>query len=143
MELVELKFKNRDIDTIDDAELIEDRIQSLELRLKLHGLHMPKALRKRVKFDSMPAIKSELQSFPMKSATGLKYPVCFGATIIHPTAKKFEYSRKDALQKHFRTHRLPQMFPKDRQCDIPGCSEVQFRRPEYMLHQAECHKIIL
>ncbi|KAJ5676455.1 uncharacterized protein N7477_002088 [Penicillium maclennaniae] len=133
-ELAELEFKNRDI---------EDRIRSLELRLRLHGLHVPKALQKRVKFESMPAIKSEPQSFPMKSATGLECPVCLGVTDIHPAAKQFEYSRKDALQKHFRTHKLPQIFLKGRQCDIPGCSKVLLRLPEYMLHQAKCHKIIL
>ncbi|KAJ5882834.1 uncharacterized protein N7473_011096 [Penicillium subrubescens] len=142
-QLAELEFKNRDVDNIDDAELIEDRIRSLELRLRLHGLHVPKSLRKRVKFESMPAIKTEPQPFPMKSVTGLECPVCLGVTDIHPTAKQFRYSRKNGLQKHFRTHKLPQMFPNGRQCDIPGCSEVLFRLPEYMLHQAECHKIIL
>lgn len=43
-ELVDLESKNMDVDTIDNAELIEDRIRSLELRLRLHGLHIPKAL---------------------------------------------------------------------------------------------------
>jgi hypothetical protein len=49
-ELADIKFKNRDVNTIDDAELIEDRIRSLELRLRLNRLHVPKALRKRVTF---------------------------------------------------------------------------------------------
>ncbi|KAJ5102242.1 hypothetical protein NUU61_004464 [Penicillium alfredii] len=82
-ELAELEFKNRDVYNIDYAELIEDRIRSLELRLRLHGLYVPKPLRKRVKFKSMPAIKSEQQPFPMKSVTGLECPVCLGATDIH------------------------------------------------------------
>ncbi|KAJ5577517.1 uncharacterized protein N7459_006481 [Penicillium hispanicum] len=34
--LADLEFKNRDMDTIDDAELVEDYIRSLELRLELH-----------------------------------------------------------------------------------------------------------
>lgn len=106
-ELAELEFKNRDVDNIDDAELIEDRIRSLEFRLRLHRLHVPKSLRKRVKFESTPTIKSEPQPFPMKSVTGLECPVCLGVTDIHPTAKQFGYSRKDGLQKHFRTHKLP------------------------------------
>ncbi|KAJ5449485.1 uncharacterized protein N7458_005934 [Penicillium daleae] len=142
-ELADLEFKNRDVDTVDDAELIEDRIRSLELRLRLHGLHVPKALRKRVRFESMPLIKSEPQSFPWKSATGLECPACLGVPHTHPVAKQFEYSRKDALQRHFRTHRLPKTFPKGRQCDIPSCSEVLFTLPQYMLHQAECHNILL
>ena len=78
-ELADIEFKNRDVDTIEDAELIKDKIRSLELRLRLHRLHVPKALRKRVTFE----------------------------------------------------------------CDIPSCSEVLFTRPQYMLHQAECHKIFL
>lgn len=143
-ELADLEFKNRDVDTIDDAELIEDRIRSLELRLRLHGLHVPKALRKRVTFESMlPLIKSEPQSFPWRSATGLECPICLGVTHTHPTAKQFEYSRKDALQRHSRTHRLSQRFEKGRQCDIPSCAEVLFTRPQYMLQQADCHKIFL
>lgn len=142
-ELAELEFKNRDVDAVNNAVLIKDRIRSLELRLRLHRLHVPKSLRKRVKFESMPAIKSKPQPFLMKSVTGLECPVCLGVTDIHPTAKRFRYSRKDGLQKHFRSHKLPQIFPNGHQCDIPGCSEVLFRLPEYMLHQAECHKIIL
>ncbi|KAJ5159861.1 uncharacterized protein N7482_006865 [Penicillium canariense] len=142
-ELADIEFKNRDVDTIDDAELIEDRIRSLELRLRLHRLHVPKALRKRVTFESMALVKSEPQSFPWKSATSLECPVCLGATDAHPAAKQFEYSRKDALQRHFRAHRLPQRFPNGHQCDIPSCSEVLFMRPEYMLHQADCHNIFL
>ncbi|KAJ5284914.1 hypothetical protein N7524_000220 [Penicillium chrysogenum] len=48
--LSRLEFKNRDVDTLSDAELLEDRIQSLELRLKLHSLHVPRTLKKRIKF---------------------------------------------------------------------------------------------
>lgn len=142
-ELADLEFKNRDVDTIDDTELIEDRIRSLDLRLRLHRLHVPKALRKRVTFESTPHIKSEPQCFPWKSTTGLECPVCLGVTNTHPAAKQFKYSRKDTLQRHFRTHRLPQRFPKGRHCDIPSCPDVLFTRPQYMLHQADCHKIFL
>ncbi|KAJ5433516.1 uncharacterized protein N7458_012672 [Penicillium daleae] len=60
--LADLEFKNRDINTINDIELIEDRIRSLELRLRLHGLYIPKALRKRVKFESASPIYTLQQS---------------------------------------------------------------------------------
>jgi hypothetical protein len=42
--LADLEFKNRDVDKINDAELVEDRIRSLELRLALHNLDVPRAL---------------------------------------------------------------------------------------------------
>jgi hypothetical protein len=113
-ELAELEFKNRDINNIDNTELIKDRIRSLELRLRLHGLYIPKSLRKRVKFESIPAIKTKPQPFPIKSVTGLEYLVCLGVTDIYPTAKQFRYSRKNGLQKHFRTYKLPQIFPNSR-----------------------------
>ncbi|KAJ6121223.1 hypothetical protein N7523_005503 [Penicillium sp. IBT 18751x] len=115
-ELAELEFKNRDGDTVDE-DSIEDQIRSPELRLRLHGLHVPKPLRKRVKVESMPTIKSETQTFPLKSATSF-CPVSLGVIEIYPIAKQFEYCRKDTLKKHFRTHELPQMLPKGRQWDI-------------------------
>lgn len=141
--LADLEFKNRDVDTVDDAELVEDRIRSLELRLELHKLNVPKPLRKRVKFETTSTDKAEVLQFPMKSSTGLECPVCLGSMDIHPTAKQFRYARKDTLRKHFKTHKLPQIFPKGRQCDIPGCAEVLFALPPYKLHQAECHNIFL
>ncbi|PYH94545.1 FluG domain protein [Aspergillus ellipticus CBS 707.79] len=42
--LAQLEFKNRDADTVDDEELIADCIQSLELRLDLHKIQIPKSL---------------------------------------------------------------------------------------------------
>ncbi|KAB8254281.1 hypothetical protein BDV32DRAFT_143040 [Aspergillus pseudonomiae] len=42
--LVDLEFKNRDIDKISDAKLFEDCIQSLEMRLGLYYLGVPKIL---------------------------------------------------------------------------------------------------
>jgi hypothetical protein len=141
--LADLEFKNRDVDTVDDAELVEDRIRSLELRLELHQRNIPKPLRKRVKFETTTK-KPDQPPFMMKSSTGLECPVCLGCTSsMHQTARQFAYARKDVLQKHFKTHKLPRTFPKGRQCDIPDCAEFLFTLPQYMLHQAECHKIIL
>ncbi|KAN0073509.1 FluG domain protein [Elaphomyces granulatus] len=47
-----------DLETcIDDVESVEDRIQSLELRLALHSLNVPKTLQKRIWFNNPPAPK--------------------------------------------------------------------------------------
>jgi hypothetical protein len=82
--LTDLEFKNRDVDTVDDAELLEDRNRSLELqlelRLELHKLNVPKPLRKRVKLME----GSELLPIPMKSSTGLEGPVRLGRWKLDP-----------------------------------------------------------
>jgi hypothetical protein len=70
---VDLEFKNRDADTVDDAELLEDRIRSLELRLHLHMLNVPKVLKRRVRVDGY---NSEKLFQPMESETGFECPVC-------------------------------------------------------------------
>ncbi|KAJ5928363.1 FluG domain protein [Penicillium verhagenii] len=142
--LAELEFKNRDVDTIDDTELIEDRIRSLELRLKLNSLHMPKALKNRVVFKD--GLKGELKEVvvPTESSSGLECPVCLGSTGLDPNARRYKYSRKDVLQAHFKTHRLPFIFEKrGRKCDWPGCPEVFFTLARYKLHLANIHKIPL
>ncbi|EAW21814.1 FluG domain protein [Aspergillus fischeri NRRL 181] len=53
--LADLEFKNRDVDKVNDAELVEDRIQSLEMRLALHNLDLPRVLQKRIRFDEASA----------------------------------------------------------------------------------------
>ncbi|KAH3182751.1 hypothetical protein KXV92_007200, partial [Aspergillus fumigatus] len=72
--LADLEFKNRDVDKINDAELVEDRIRSLELRLALHNLDVPRALQRRVRFDG-PSV-DVIAEFPAspKSETGLECP---------------------------------------------------------------------
>ena len=84
--LAELEFKNRDADTIDDKELLEDRIQSLELRLELHKLQVPQPMKRLIKFDKADAkVKKYVnQSYPMESQTGLECPVCLGRGIYTP-----------------------------------------------------------
>lgn len=164
--LAALEFKNRDVDTISDFELLEDRIQSLELRLKLNSLHVPKALKKQIKFDQSLSGKdqhvlesetkdnigwkntgkagAENDQSSVKSSTGLECPVCLGCQDLHPLARSFTYSRRDVLKRHFETHRLPFIFHKyGRQCDYPGCKEVLFTLMQYKLHLADCHHIVL
>jgi hypothetical protein len=141
--LADLEFKNRDVDKINDAELVEDRIRSLELRLALHNLDVPRALQRRVRFDG-PSVDviAENPASP-KSETGLECPVCLGRADIHPRAKKYTYARKDTLQRHFATHKLRQKFPDGRKCDYPSCDMILYSLPKYKLHQAKAHNIIL
>lgn len=94
---MDLEFKNRDVDKINDAELVEDRICSLELHLALHNLDIPRALQRRVRFDRpLVDVIAEFPASP-KSETGLECPVCLGRADIYPRAKKYTYARKDTL----------------------------------------------
>ncbi|KAB8256789.1 hypothetical protein BDV32DRAFT_152942 [Aspergillus pseudonomiae] len=125
--LAELEFKNRDVDNINDAELVEDRIRSLELRIALHQLDVPIALQKRIRFDQPPAARVSENTPPSPlSYSGLECPVCLGRSGIHARAKAYQYARKDTLQRHFTTHKLPAKFPKGRTCDYPGCDVVLY-----------------
>ncbi|OJJ78467.1 uncharacterized protein ASPGLDRAFT_40770 [Aspergillus glaucus CBS 516.65] len=141
--LADLEFKNRDVDKVNDAELVKDRIHSLELRLALHYLNVPKTLQKRIRFDQPPADVASEKIIPLKSDSGLECPACLGRSNMHTRAKKYIYARKDILQRHFRTHKLPRIFPKGRECDYPGCDAVLRFLPQYMFHQGEVHKIFL
>jgi Protein of unknown function (DUF3435) len=71
--LADLEFKNRDANTVSDEQLLEDRIRSLEIRLALRNLEVPKALAKHIQF-------TDDTKFPvsMESKTGLECPVCLG-----------------------------------------------------------------
>lgn len=77
--LADLEFKNRDVDKISDAELLEDRIRSLEMRLALYQLEVPKTLQKCINFrEPSPEIATcpEISdSLLLKSKSGLEYPV--------------------------------------------------------------------
>lgn len=74
----------------------------------------------------------------------LQCPVCLGRADLHPAARAFRFSRKDALQRHFKTHQLPMFFGEHgRQCDIPGCISFSASLPRYMLHLTKCHRISL
>ncbi|CAG8079571.1 unnamed protein product [Penicillium nalgiovense] len=158
--LSRLEFKNRDVDTLSDAELLEDRIQSLELRLKLHSLHVPRTLKKRIKFGQHVSKEAGATEdfrwkypkkagtdgglLPSKSSTGLECPVCLGRNDLHPSARTYPYARKDVLKRHFETHKLPFVFNRDgRQCDYPGCLEVLFTLARYKIHLEDEHNISL
>ncbi|KAI9035156.1 uncharacterized protein KD926_004451 [Aspergillus affinis] len=145
--LADLEFKNRDVDKISDAELLEDRIRSLEMRLALYHLEVPKTLQKRINFrEPPPEIIScpELSdSLPLESKSGLECPVCLGRPSMHSRARRYTYARKDTLQRHFNTHNLKQKFPKGCTCDYPGCEEVFYTLSKYKFHLDMVHKISL
>lgn len=141
--LADLKFKNRDVDKINDTELLEDRIQSLEMRLALHRLEVPKTLQKRIHFDKPSSDKACEGSIPLKSESGLECPVCLGCSDMHPKAKRYRYARKDTLQRHFKTHQLWQKFRNSRTCDYPGCETILHSLPQYEYHQNTAHNILL
>ncbi|OQE18876.1 hypothetical protein PENFLA_c020G03493 [Penicillium flavigenum] len=68
----------------------------------------------RVKFETTTK-KPDQSPFMMKSSTGLECPICLGCiSSIYQTARQFPYARKGVLQKHFKTYKLPYIFPKGR-----------------------------
>jgi hypothetical protein len=143
--LANLEFQNRDVDKINKDLLIRDRIRSLDLRLELNRLHVPRGLKAHIRFNET-AIKvaSREASEETMPERILQCPVCLARPELVLAAKEFHYSRKDALQMHFRTHKLPMFFDKPgRQCDIPGCV---YRFPSlngYKLHLPKHHSIYL
>ncbi|KAB8259317.1 hypothetical protein BDV32DRAFT_159408 [Aspergillus pseudonomiae] len=140
--LAELEFKNRDVDNINDADLVEDRVRSLELRLALHQLQVPIALQRRIRFDQQ-SVESVSEKTTLLSDSGLECPVCLGRSDIHARAKSYRYARKDTLQRHFKTHKLPANFSKGRTCDYPGCDVILSSLPRYKFHQNTVHNIHL
>ena len=150
--LAELEFKNRDIDDVDATQLIEDRIRSLELRLQLNKLHVPKGLHKNLSFGKLERILAGdnteqpkgFNSSCWQSETGLECPFCLGCPTFDPAARQYSYSRKYLLTRHFKTHQLPSFFAKPgRPCDIPGCPTISVSLPWYLLHLNKSHKISL
>lgn len=138
--LAELEFKNRDADRVKDEELIADRIKSLELRLELHKVQIPKPLSRLIKFDKSGKV------FPLfkESDSGLECPVCLGCSELDPRVRTYRYARKDILQNHFKTHKLPAFFGRQgRECDVPDCSRISMSLPAYKCHIASYHKIYL
>jgi hypothetical protein len=86
--------------------MVEDQICSLELRLALHNLDIPRALQRRVRFNGTSADMIAKNPTSLKSESGLECPVCLGRANIHPRAKMYTYARKDTLLRHFATYKL-------------------------------------
>ncbi|KAJ5090353.1 hypothetical protein N7532_009037 [Penicillium argentinense] len=149
IELANLEFQNRDADKIDGILLIEDRIRSLELRLQLHKLHVPRGLKAHVQFNEatvkVASDDETEESEDSKPKLILQCPVCLARTEdLIPVARNYHYARKDALQQHFATHKLPMFFETPgRRCDIPGCSFIFPSLKGYKLHLSKQHNIFL
>jgi hypothetical protein len=143
--LANLEFQNRDVDKINMALLIKDRIRSLDLRLELNRLHVPRGLKAHIRFkETNIKIASREGSEETQPEQILQCPVCLARPDLLPVAKEFHFSRKDALQTHFRTHRLPIFFDSPgRECDIPGCVYVFPSLNGYKLHLSKHHSICL
>ncbi|KAF3394006.1 hypothetical protein F1880_005516 [Penicillium rolfsii] len=143
--LANLEFQNRDADTINDALLVQDRIRSLDLRLELNRLHVPRGLKAHIRFnETKTKVASGDASEETQPERILQCPVCLARPELLPVAKEFRYSRKDALQTHFRAHKLPMFFEyPGRQCDIPGCVRVFPSLNGYKVHLSKYHSIYL
>ncbi|CAG7996851.1 unnamed protein product [Penicillium salamii] len=105
--LAELEFKNRDIDDVDATLLIEDRIKSLELRLQLNKLHVPKGLHKKLIFGKLERTLAGYNTEQPKgfnsscwqSETGLECPFCLGCSTLDPAARQYSYCQAGKAQK--------------------------------------------
>ncbi|EEQ84735.2 FluG domain-containing protein [Blastomyces dermatitidis ER-3] len=86
--LAALDFKNRDVSIVPDEECVEDRMLSLELRLALNRLTVPRHLARRVK-PEVPA-QDILSDFPTQAPTSLECPECLGDDR-YPEAREFSY----------------------------------------------------
>lgn len=142
-ELADLEFKNRDASTVSDKELLEDRINSLKMRLDLYGIQVPRPLQKRIKTDKCAVDVEFPNPFPQRSASGLECPCCLGVTNYQPLVRQYKYARKDILIKHFQTHESGMDFSGGRFCDYPDCETKLRSLSIYKLHQIKVHGIHL
>ncbi|OAX77524.1 hypothetical protein ACJ72_08177 [Emergomyces africanus] len=74
--LTALEFKNRDVSAIPDEQLMEDRIQSLKLRLALDRLSVPRHMTRCPKPEALT--QSACIDFPIRTSTGMECPECLG-----------------------------------------------------------------
>ncbi|KAL4870865.1 hypothetical protein BDV12DRAFT_184216 [Aspergillus spectabilis] len=94
--LVDLEFKNRDADQINDAELVEDYICPLEMCLAPHRLDVSRILQKRIRFDKPSADTLVEMTIPLQSETVLGSQAAHG---IIKEAGLLEL-RRDMLEGH-------------------------------------------
>jgi len=70
--LADLEFKNRDMDPISDAELPEDRICSLEMRLMLYRLEVPRRCRSELISVSLHLMSQPMQAYSILNLSKAK-----------------------------------------------------------------------
>ncbi|QSS61814.1 hypothetical protein I7I51_03991 [Histoplasma capsulatum] len=136
--LAALEFKNRDVSIVPDEELVEDGILSLELRLALNHLTVPRHLAQRVK----PEVTAQdtLSSFPTQSPTGLECPECLGDETKYPGARWFSYCNTYVLRDHLEVQHVKWMdFSKPVPCGYPHCVAFLATPMQYYHHVTTVH----
>jgi uncharacterized protein DUF3435 len=139
--LADLEFKNRDASAVSDDELWQDRIRSLEMRLELYRIQVPRFLHGHVRTDIAVNLGFP-NPFPQQSINGLQCPYCLGKEDYHPLARQYEYRRKDILISHFQRHERMD-FSEGRTCNFPNCEEKLTSLTQFKSHQASVHHIYL
>ncbi|KAL2360537.1 hypothetical protein RJZ56_006600 [Blastomyces dermatitidis] len=118
--LVAIEFQNRDVNTVPDEELMEDRIKSLDLRLTLSRLTIPRHLASRPK-----ALAEDILSNDKWSPSGLECPLCLNHDSFHPQAQQFSYCNKYVLRGHKeKTHLQHMDFSKAIRCSYLDCGKL-------------------
>ncbi|EGE79164.2 hypothetical protein BDDG_02102 [Blastomyces dermatitidis ATCC 18188] len=118
--LVAIEFQNRDVNTVPDEELMEDRIKSLDLRLTLSRLTIPRHLASRPK-----ALAEDILSNDKWSPSGLECPLCLNHDSFHPQVQQFSYCNKYVLRRHKeKTHLQHMDFSKAIRCSYLDCGKL-------------------
>lgn len=133
--LAAIEFKNRDVNTVPDEELVEDRIKSLDLRLTLSRLTIPRHLASRPK-----ALAEDILSNDKWSPSGLECPLCLNNDIFHPQAQQFSYCNKYVLRRHIEKNHLQHMdFSKAIWCSYPNCGKLLTSAEQSLCHFTTAH----
>lgn len=167
--LANVEFQNRDCDQVEDDELVEERIRSLEMRLEMITTVIPSALKHHIHHQVSPRTKStesklagdkglnggqsilfttfkaasERVSKHINPVQVLQCPECLRNPILYKAARNYVFARKDTLQRHFETHKLPHFFQPPRQCGVPGCVASFPSLVGYKRHLGDNHSIYL
>ncbi|KAG5301230.1 FluG domain-containing protein [Histoplasma ohiense] len=143
-ELADLDFQNWDASTVSELQLLEDCIQSLELHLALHHLHMPKHLASKIIPTELARDKPFPANFPTQSPTDLQCPDCLGNLDYHPAAQQYTFSSKYALKNHIDdVHLANRDFSKQVECHYPDCKMPLVSKIYFYNHIVTVHGILL
>ncbi|EAS29980.2 FluG domain-containing protein [Coccidioides immitis RS] len=135
-ELAALEFKNQDATYISDQELVEDRIRSLELRLRLHSLTIPKPLAAKV-----VACKSAEKSLDPQSFTGLECPICLGFEDYNTISRTYRFANCYVLNSHIDDVHGGISFSAGWCCNYPpGCGVLLHSMAQLKCHAVKAHR---
>ncbi|OJD09731.1 hypothetical protein AJ78_08955 [Emergomyces pasteurianus Ep9510] len=136
--LTALEFKNWDVSAVLDKQLVEDCIQSLELRLALDRLAVSQHLTRTPKSEHLT--QSDYSDFLIQTSTGMECPECLGDVKRYSEARKFCYSSKYALQNHLKSQHIRYIdFFKTVLCDYSGCKALLLSLIKYYHHVTMIH----